>query len=56
MILSCTCTHAYQDLLYGPGKRVHNQRKAANQFTCTVCGKQQIVGSAVVEKKEEVKK
>lgn len=36
--LPCTCTHEFQDKLYGKGIRVHNQTKVG-QFRCTVCSK-----------------
>ena len=41
-ILGCSCQHAAQDRLYGPGKRVHNfvTKKSDNTTTtwrCTVC-------------------
>jgi len=35
MIISCTCTHEYQDKLYGKGRRVFNEGKT--NYKCTVC-------------------
>lgn len=35
-ILKCTCTHEYQDEIYGKGMRVHNVTKDGNA-ACTVC-------------------
>lgn len=37
-IKSCTCQHAWQDKIYGQGKRVQNPKKAGG-YRCTVCGK-----------------
>jgi hypothetical protein len=41
MILPCTCTHAYQDKVYGKGMRVHNEGTKCGQggpgYRCTVC-------------------
>jgi len=36
MIYPCTCTHEYQDKLYGKGRRVYNIGKTHKH--CTVCG------------------
>ena len=36
-IKKCTCKHAYQDVRYGKGKRVHNERKTPGTYKCTVC-------------------
>lgn len=42
-ILSCDCEHAYQDELYGRGKRVHNLLGGSDRtsplWRCTVCQK-----------------
>lgn len=35
--MPCTCVHAQQDKMYGPGKRLHN-RMADGRWRCTVCG------------------
>ena len=44
-IKPCNCSHAYQDLKYGHGMRVHNARKPSKtggpSESCTVCGKGQ---------------
>lgn len=43
MILKCTCAHAAQDWLHGPGKRVHNAAKDPNggiKWRCTICLKE----------------
>jgi len=43
VIESCTCSHVYQDKLYGKGKRVHNIMLKDNhpnpkgRLRCTVC-------------------
>lgn len=37
-ITSCTCTHDFQDSIFGPGQRVHNIGKEGRPI-CTVCGK-----------------
>lgn len=40
-IMGCNCIDAYQDKLYGPGKRVHNTRikgKIILGHACTCCG------------------
>ncbi len=46
MIKFCTCSHAYQDRVYGSQKRVHNPTGAANKpatgYRCTVCGKESL--------------
>jgi hypothetical protein len=34
----CTCSHDYQDSLYGPGKRMKNRQKDG-KLECTVCGR-----------------
>jgi len=36
-IAKCTCTHAYQDSIYGYGNRLMNDTKSG-QLRCTVCG------------------
>jgi hypothetical protein len=43
MKLTCTCSHAFQDRVYGPQKRVHNMTKETPKgipqpYRCTVCG------------------
>jgi hypothetical protein len=35
MIANCSCSHEYQDRLYGKGKRVFNLGKT--NYRCTVC-------------------
>jgi hypothetical protein len=48
MIQPCTCKHVYQDEMYGPGRRVHNE--TAGGYVCTVCGKEkQGKGPSVTE-------
>ena len=38
-IMPCTCQHAGQDRLHGPGKRVHNRfTKGDGGWRCAVCG------------------
>ena len=39
MILHCSCTHPYQDSLYGAGNRVFNQMHDPAKARCTVCGR-----------------
>ena len=43
-ILSCTCTHAFQDQNYGKGKRLHNKVKQTDKtnrlWRCTICKKE----------------
>ena len=43
MIVDCQCKNAYQDALYGQGKRVANYaRKGYSSnpgYRCTVCGR-----------------
>ena len=42
MIKKCSCVHAYQDKVYGLGKRVHNitgGKTETTSYTCTVCGR-----------------
>jgi len=37
------CKHEWQDKKYGPGKRLHNLKKAgtgSQEYTCTVCRKE----------------
>lgn len=36
-VKKCTCKHAFQDRVYGKGKRVHTVGE--KNTTCTVCGK-----------------
>lgn len=36
MILDCYCYHAYQDAVYGKGRRVHNLKKNGG-WVCSVC-------------------
>lgn len=43
VILTCKCKNAFQDKLYGSGKRVHNSGPKAGPnktegYRCTVCG------------------
>lgn len=35
-IMKCTCSHPYQDSVYGPQMRVHNVSKSG-RAVCTVC-------------------
>ncbi len=48
-ILTCTCTHAFQNDRYGPFQRVHNYAPKSNAgskkaWRCTVCGKINFAG------------
>lgn len=41
-IFRCTCSHEFQDRMYGKGNRVFNQRMAGskeNGYRCTICGR-----------------
>ena len=38
VIAKCTCSHSYQDSIYGLNKRVHNLGKLGEKRKCTVCG------------------
>lgn len=43
MILKCSCQHAAQDKLHGPGRRVHNKSKDGSggiKWRCTICKKE----------------
>lgn len=44
-IITCLCSHEYQDRTYGPWKRVANPVRvpagATPKHRCTVCGKEQ---------------
>lgn len=56
MILQCTCKHAGQDQLNGPGKRVFNPDKNGEHASCSVCGASKGTGQAkTVAKKEKAK-
>lgn len=37
-IISCTCSHEFQDKKYGKGKRVFNE--TTKGYRCTVCEKE----------------
>ena len=41
-IFKCNCKHAFQDKIYGVGRRVFNKGAGKNTevWKCTVCGKQ----------------
>lgn len=41
-IVSCNCTHAYQDRRYGTGKRVANIN-AKGEGGCTVCSRKHAI-------------
>lgn len=54
MILSCSCSHAFQDKEYGKGQRVHNlsvkvegTKRTEKGWRCTVCGNVKPVGAKV---------
>ena len=47
-IINCNCKHDFMDKMYGRGKRVANNKKAAGA-RCTVCGKS--TDDVVVKKK-----
>jgi len=49
----CSCRHAEQDKLHGPGLRVHNPSEKG--LRCTVCGAEKIVEQKKPEKKENEK-
>lgn len=40
-VMGCVCKHAYQDRVYGRGRRVHNEVKSTTKhggkWRCTVC-------------------
>jgi hypothetical protein len=41
-VLPCTCIHAFQDKLYGRGRRVHAPKTGIGKtvtYACSVCGK-----------------
>lgn len=42
MIITCTCSHDYQDKVYGKGRRVANKMKGVSKDSkkarCTSCG------------------
>lgn len=54
MIYPCTCTHEFQDKMYGKNKRVWNAMGATgkNGIRCTVCSKE----DKTVIAKDNVKK
>lgn len=54
-ILLCTCSHPYQDKLYGQGYRVHNQKKDGN-YRCTVCKKEKSASGVVKDKVKDKEK
>ena len=40
-VMFCSCIHAAQDQIHGPGKRVFNKTKQGtreSRWRCTVCG------------------
>jgi hypothetical protein len=40
-IMTCTCSHVYQDMKYGKQKRVHSRRVKGRSplgWRCSVCG------------------
>ena len=37
-VMRCTCTHRYQDRIYGAQMRLHNRSQKDGGATCTVCG------------------
>ena len=45
-IMSCTCKHDFQDLTYGRGNRVFNERKEKGRYKCTVCGTERTSSSS----------
>lgn len=55
IVLACACRHAYQDSVYGPGKRLHNIAKNDTAL-CTVCNAPKSVAPPVVLKTAEAKK
>lgn len=55
MIANCTCSHEYQDKLYGKGKRVFNAGKAV--YRCTVCKSvKPLLGTEKKDNKDVIKK
>ena len=52
-ILPCSCSHPYQDEIYGKGNRVHNWARKKEAWRCTVCGT--VKGISTLDK-EKVKK
>lgn len=39
-IKPCKCESAFQDSIYGRGKRLMNECKDGRAYRCTVCGKE----------------
>lgn len=59
MIVNCSCKNAFQDALYGKGRRVANQCKNKIDYRCTICGNVHQIGNkplAKEAKKDEKKK
>jgi hypothetical protein len=44
-ILKCFCTSEFQDREYGVGKRLCTPVDKINTWRCTICGREQVVGS-----------
>ena len=50
-ILTCTCSHAGQDEMYGKGRRLFNptgKNQTSDNYRCTICGKE--TGTSVRKK------
>lgn len=54
-ILSCKCSHEYQDTVYGKGRRLHNRsgKKENSHYACTVCGDKKSAGSSSTTEKKK---
>lgn len=44
MILSCRCSHSFQDAVHGFHQRVHNILQDVREARCTVCGNKRSSG------------
>jgi hypothetical protein len=55
LTVSCTCPHAVQDAMYGPGQRLANRcdGTAGKGLRCTVCGAIKTTPKPKKEKKEK---
>ena len=44
MIIACRRPHPFQDCVYGPGLRVHNEcgPKRKGMYRCTICGTERL--------------
>jgi hypothetical protein len=51
-VLKCFCEHEFQDKEYGYHKRLHTPVDKVNTWRCTICGREQVVGSGDDKKKK----